>query len=257
MNKFSVKNINFVGAGAAVLAFIFAFIPFYRLKPTSYLLQNDSTAALYSISKNLVTYNFFGVLCLILSIAALALYVLNFSQKITIAAIAVSALDLVSLFLALIVGNSDIKSTKDLINTVMQYTGLSGSTGVLLKSSVAAGFVLELIVIIIMVGSYWINELVVKPYILGDKSGAKLNPLEGLTGTAKAQAQQQFGQPQQYAQAPQQQFGQPQQYAQAPQQQFGQPQQYTQAPQQQFGQPQQYTQAPQQPVQPQQNDAQQ
>ena len=69
-----------------------------------------------------------------------------------------------------------------------------------------------------MVGSYWINELVVKPYILGDKSGAKLNPLEGLTGTAKAQAQQQFGQPQQYAQAPQQQFGQPQQYAQAPQQ---------------------------------------
>ena len=33
---------------------------------------------------------------------------------------------------------------------------------------------------------------------------AKLNPLEGLTGTAKAQAQQQFGQPQQYAQAPQQ-----------------------------------------------------
>ena len=256
MNKFSVKNINFVGAGAAVLAFIFAFIPFYKLKPTSYLLQNDSTAALYSISKNLVTYNFFGVLCLILSIAAVALYVLNFSQKITIAAIAVSVLDLISLFLALIVGNSDIKSTKDLINTVMQYTGLSGSTGVLLKSSVAAGFVLELIVIIIMVGSYWINELVVKPYILGDKSGAKLNPLEGLTGTAKAQAQQQFGQPQQYAQAPQQQFGQPQQYAQAPQQQFGQPQQYAQAPQQQFGQAQQYAQAPQQPVQPQQNDAQ-
>ena len=61
MKNFSVKNINFVGAGAALLAFIFTFIPFYKLQPTTYFLQNESTAALYTITKNLVTYNFFGV----------------------------------------------------------------------------------------------------------------------------------------------------------------------------------------------------
>ena len=43
--------------------------------------------------------------------------------------------------------------------------------------------------ILVMIGSYWINELVIKPYVFGDKSGAKLNPFEGLTGTAKARTQ--------------------------------------------------------------------
>ena len=112
MKNFSVKNINFVGAGAALLAFIFTFIPFYKLQPTTYFLQNESTAALYTITKNLVTYNFFGVLCLILALAAIILYVWNGSEKITMAAIVVSVVDLISLFLALIVGNSDIKDKK-------------------------------------------------------------------------------------------------------------------------------------------------
>ena len=62
MKNFSVKNINFVGAGAALLAFIFTFIPFYKLQPTTYFLQNESTAALYTITKNLVTYNFIDTL---------------------------------------------------------------------------------------------------------------------------------------------------------------------------------------------------
>ena len=50
----------------------------------------------------------------------------------------------------------------------------------------AYGFVLELIMVLIMIGSYWINELLFRPYVLGDKSEAVLNPLEGLVGTAKA-----------------------------------------------------------------------
>ena len=127
MKNFSVKNINFVGAGAALLAFIFTFIPFYKLQPTTYFLQNESTAALYTITKNLVTYNFFGVLCLILALAALVLYVWNGSEKITMAAIAVSVVDLISLFLALIVGNSDIKDVKSLINALVQYSGTSAN----------------------------------------------------------------------------------------------------------------------------------
>ena len=222
MKNFSVKNINFVGAGAALLAFIFTFIPFYKLQPTTYFLQNESTAALYTITKNLVTYNFFGVLCLILALAAIILYVWNGSEKITMAAIVVSVVDLISLFLALIVGNSDIKDVKSLINALVQYSGTSANANLFLKSSVAAGFVLELLMILVMIGSYWINELVIKPYVFGDRSGAKLNPFEGVTGTAKARAQaapqgfiQQRGQA--FGQAPQQ-PAQGQTYGQAPQQ---------------------------------------
>ncbi len=189
MKKFSLKNINFVGAGAALLAFIFAFIPFYKLQPTEYFIQNESAAAGYSIMKNLVTYNFFGVLCLILSLTAMVLYVWNSSVKITIAAIAVSAADLISLLLALIVGNSDAKEVQSLINALVQYSGTSANANLFIKSSLTAGFVLELLMILVMTGSYWINELMVKPYIFGDKSGAKLNPLEGLTGTAKVRTQ--------------------------------------------------------------------
>ncbi|MED9971002.1 MAG: hypothetical protein UE790_00085 [Lachnospira sp.] len=151
MKNFSVKNINFVGAGAALLAFIFTFIPFYKLQPTTYFLQNESTAALYTITKNLVTYNFFGVLCLILALAALVLYVWNGSEKITMAAIAVSVVDLISLFLALIVGNSDIKDVKSLINALVQYSGTSANANLFLKSSVAVGFVLELLMILVII----------------------------------------------------------------------------------------------------------
>ena len=104
------------------------------------------------------------------------------------AAIVVSVVDLISLFLALIVGNSDIKDVKSLINALVQYSGTSANANLFLKSSVAAGFVLELLMILVMIGSYWINELVIKPYVFGDKSGAKLNPFDGVTGTAKARA---------------------------------------------------------------------
>ena len=140
------------------------------------------------------------------------------------AAIVVSVVDLISLFLALIVGNSDIKDVKSLINALVQYSGTSANANLFLKSSVAAGFVLELLMILVMIGSYWINELVIKPYVFGDKSGAKLNPFEGVTGTAKARAQaapqgfiQQPVQGQVFGQA-QQQPVQGQTFGQAPQQ---------------------------------------
>ena len=59
-------------------------------------------------------------------------------------------------------------------------------TSMFVKTSVAYGFVLELIMVLIMIGSYWINEMLFRPYVLGNKSEAVLNPLEGLVGTAKA-----------------------------------------------------------------------
>ena len=37
MSSFSVKRINVVGAIASVWAFIFAFFPFYRIKPSEYI----------------------------------------------------------------------------------------------------------------------------------------------------------------------------------------------------------------------------
>ena len=145
-----------------------------------------SQADTYSITKNMISYNFFGVLCLILAIAALALYVWNSSQLVRAAAIIVSLADFISLILALIVGNSEIKDTKAIISYAVQYSGSGMKTSMFVKTSVAFGFILELIMILIMIGSYWINELLFRPYVLGDKSEAVLNPLEGLVGTAKA-----------------------------------------------------------------------
>ena len=102
MNNFSVKNINIVGAVAAFLAFVFTFLPFYKLKPSALYQYSMSSTGVpaSSISKNLVSYNFFGVLCLILAIVAIALYVWNGTQMITIAAIGVSVLDLICMLLA-------------------------------------------------------------------------------------------------------------------------------------------------------------
>ena len=220
MNNFSVKNINIVGAVAAFLAFVFTFLPFYKLKPSALYQYSMSSAGVpaSSISKNLVSYNFFGVLCLILAIVAIALYVWNGTQMITIAAIGVSVLDLICMLLALIVGNGDIKTAKEFASSLGAF-GISSD--VFFKGAVSVGFFLELIMILIMIASYWINELVVKPYVWKDNSGAKLNPLDGLVGTAKATYTQTYAQqpvqPQGYAQAPQQPV-QPQGYAQAPQQ---------------------------------------
>ena len=174
MSSFSVKRINVVGAIASVWAFIFAFFPFYRIKPSdTFVQQAGSQADTYSITKNMISYNFFGVLCLILAIAALALYVWNSSQLVRAAAIIVSLADFISLILALIVGNSEIKDTKAIISYAVQYSGSGMKTSMFVKTSVAFGFILELIMILI-------------PYVLGDKSEAVLNPLEGLVGTAKA-----------------------------------------------------------------------
>lgn len=88
--------------------------------------------------------------------------------------------------LALIVGNSNIKDIKSIITYAVQYSGSGMKTSMFVKTSVAYGFVLELIMVLIMIGSYWINEMLFRPYVLGNKSEAVLNPLEGLVGTAKA-----------------------------------------------------------------------
>lgn len=123
-----------------------------------------------------------------LSIVAFGLYIWNSSQLVRAAAIIVSVVDFISLMLALIVGNSNIKDIKSIITYAVQYSGSGMKTSMFVKTSVAYGFVLELIMVLIMIGSYsyWINEMLFRPYVLGNKSEAVLNPLEGLVGTAKA-----------------------------------------------------------------------
>lgn len=193
MSGFSVKRVNVVGAFASLWAFIFAFFPFYRIEPMEVLIQQaGKQAESYALTKNLVSYNFFGVLCLMLSIVAFGLYIWNSSQLVRAAAIIVSVADFISLMLALIVGNSEIKDIKSIITYAVQYSGSGMKTSMFVKTSVAYGFVLEILIIIIMAGSYWINEFVFKPYVMGDKSGAKINPLEGIVGTAKASYARQF-----------------------------------------------------------------
>ena len=187
MSGFSVKRVNVVGAFASLWAFIFAFFPFYRIEPMEVLIQQaGKQAESYALTKNLVSYNFFGVLCLMLSIVAFGLYIWNSSQLVRAAAIIVSVVDFISLMLALIVGNSNIKDIKSIITYAVQYSGSGMKTSMFVKTSVAYGFVLELIMVLIMIGSYWINEMLFRPYVLGNKSEAVLNPLEGLVGTAKA-----------------------------------------------------------------------
>ena len=81
MSGFSVKRVNVVGAFASLWAFIFAFFPFYRIEPMEVLIQQaGKQAESYALTKNLVSYNFFGVLCLMLSIVAFGLYIWNSSQ---------------------------------------------------------------------------------------------------------------------------------------------------------------------------------
>lgn len=94
--------------------------------------------------------------------------------------------------LALIVGNSEIKDIKSIITYAVQYSGSGMKTSMFVKTSVAYGFVLEILMIIIMAGSYWINEFVFKPYVMGDKSGAKINPLEGIVELQKQAMQDSF-----------------------------------------------------------------
>lgn len=181
MSGFSVKRVNVVGAFASLWAFIFAFFPFYRIEPMEVLIQQaGKQAESYALTKNLVSYNFFGVLCLMLSIVAFGLYIWNSSQLVRAAAIIVSVVDFISLMLAL------IKDIKSIITYAVQYSGSGMKTSMFVKTSVAYGFVLELIMVLIMIGSYWINEMLFRPYVLGNKSEAVLNPLEGLVGTAKA-----------------------------------------------------------------------
>lgn len=116
MSGFSVKRVNVVGAFASLWAFIFAFFPFYRIEPMEVLIQQaGKQAESYALTKNLVSYNFFGVLCLMLSIVAFGLYIWNSSQLVRAAAIIVSVVDFISLMLALIVGNSNIKDIKSII----------------------------------------------------------------------------------------------------------------------------------------------
>ena len=116
MSGFSVKRVNVVDAFASLWAFIFAFFPFYRIEPMEVLIQQaGKQAESYALTKNLVSYNFFGVLCLMLSIVAFGLYIWNSSQLVRAAAIIVSVVDFISLMLALIVGNSNIKDIKSII----------------------------------------------------------------------------------------------------------------------------------------------
>lgn len=59
---------------------LYLHFPFYRIEPMEVLIQQaGKQAESYALTKNLVTYNFFGVLCLMLSIVAFGLYIWNSS----------------------------------------------------------------------------------------------------------------------------------------------------------------------------------
>ena len=286
MNQFNLKRTNIVGFCAAILAFIFAFLPIKRVVLSADELE-DWIEEGYKTSYNLVNYNFFGTLFLIVIIALIVLFVIQALGKSNPVLNAVTTIITIAAFvvflLAVIVGNDDVRQAEKLIEEFKEYYAVwFGDIGDINKIKLGVGFVLELIVTIILAASYWINECVIIPYVYkAVQYRPVLNPFAALTNgrpgygamNAQYQGQSQYGQPgqfqgqpQQYGQPqyqqPQQQYGQPgqfqgqpQQYGQPqyqqPQQQYGQPGQFQGQPQQQYGQP-QYQQPQQQYGQPQQ-----
>ena len=265
MNQFNLKRTNIVGFCAAILAFIFAFLPIKRVVLDASELE-DWLEEGYKTSYNLINYNFFGTLFLIVIIALIVLFVIQALGKSNPVLNAVTTIITIAAFvvfiLAVIVSNDDVKQSEKLIDAYKAWFGN------IIQIKFGAGFVLELIVTIILAASYWINECVIIPYVYkAVQYRPVLNPFAALTngrpgyGATNAQfqgqPQQQYGQPGQFQGQPQQ-YGQPQyqqqqQYGQ-PGQFQGQPQQYGQPqyqqPQQQYGQP-QYQQPQQQYGQPQ------
>lgn len=148
MNNDKLKTINWVGVGAAVLAFICVFLPFCSAKVTvyGYSITQDSC--------NFVTFNVMGVLFMLVTIAAGGLYFLagyKGNKQFDKFALIASAAALVFLILALIIGNGDIKSLKEY--------------GSYVSVSYAVGMYFEFILAAVMIGAKWIDELVVKKYI--------------------------------------------------------------------------------------------
>lgn len=180
MKNFSVKNINFVGVAASFLAFVFTFLPFYSVKPTAYFYNYSGTASLFSKTKSLAQFNFFGILCIILALAEIAIFVLNTNQKVKLVGIGLAILNFSSLMLAVIVGNSDIQDLKSSVASLVHFSGSSYSVDTFIKASLESGFTLELIMILIMIASYWIDGLLVKPILFNDKTGAHVNPFKGV-----------------------------------------------------------------------------
>ncbi|SDM93982.1 hypothetical protein [Lachnospira pectinoschiza] len=267
MNQFNLKRTNIVGFCAAILAFFFAFLPIKRVVLSADELE-DWIEEGYKTSYNLINYNFFGTLFLIVIIALIVLFVIQALGKSNPVLNAVTTIVTIAAFvvfiLAVIVSNDDVKQAEELIDAYKAWFGD------IIQIKFGAGFVLELIVTIILAASYWINECVIIPYVYkAVQYRPVLNPFAALTNgrpgygatNAQFQGQPQYGQPGQFQGQPQQygqpgQFqGQPQQYGQ-PGQFQGQPQQYGQPqyqqPQQQYGQPQQQYQAQPQQTQPQQ-----
>ena len=172
MNKDKLMATNWVGVGAAVLAFICVFLPFCSAKVTvyGYSVTQDSC--------NFVTFNVMGILFMLAVIAAGALYFLAGymgNKQFDMFALIASAVALFLLILALIIGNSDIKDLKEYSSYV--------------KVSYSVGMYFEFILSILMVAAKWIDELVVKKYIV--KAGGNLYGNAPQQGQYMSQAPQQ------------------------------------------------------------------
>ena len=257
MNQFNLKRINIVGFCAAILAFIFAFLPIKKVVlASSYL--DDWAEGGYKTSYSLVNYNFFGTLFLLVIIALIVLFVLqalgNSHPTLNAVTTVITIAALVVFILSVIISNDDIKQSEELID---QYSVWFGDV---IKIKFGAGFVLELIVTIILAASYWINELLIIPYVYNARNYRPvLNPFTAFAsankgyGAANAQYNPNFqAQPGQFQGQPGQFQGQPNQFQAQPGQFQGQPNQFQAQPQQaqpnQFqGQPNQFQAQPQNP----------
>ena len=180
--KFDLKKTNVVGLCAAILAFIFSFVPFYKVVFDSYLKYSMSSTVSSIDTKtsyNLVSYNFFGALFFVIVIALIVLYVLQglgkSNVKLDAVTTGISILALIVLLLAIIVGNSDIKDAKEMVEYYDSYSLISMSD--LIKFKVGIGFVVELILAIVLAASYWIDVVVVKPMVFKiTQAKVELNP---------------------------------------------------------------------------------
>lgn len=170
VSKDPVKNANWVGVVAAVLAFISAFLPFYKVTASAYFVS-------YSESLNLVSVGVLGWIIVIVTLVAGALHFLNSMKEIKLAALIVSAVDLLLLIITIVACHSTAKAA-------------IGGYSSMVKGSFMVGMYFEIIFTVLMIASPWINEAVVKKYIFKN-------------ATTNAQPQAQFGSQTQFNGQPQ------------------------------------------------------
>lgn len=168
-NRLSFKNFNIIGMLASLLAFLFAFMPFYSVSPSESFVKlagvDERSLKTFTIEKNLVEMNMFGVLFAIVVLIDLVvlIWAIKGSSKVDSLAIGLSVLAFILLLFTIMIGNADIENATSEFELFKRFSGTSADS---LETDYLEGLHLEVVAIIFMMTSYWIKEIIINKYIL-------------------------------------------------------------------------------------------